>query len=80
MDVRHLSSPIHDQICYAFISIAVFFLFYLFIYFFTGGSVPPHGAAVREPEVQNSAGRLSTEHHPQLGQRVLEMAEQHGTG
>ena len=54
--------------------------FFVFFFVFTGGSVPPHGAAVKEPEVQNGAGRLSTEHHPQLDQRVHEMAEQHGTG
>lgn len=48
--------------------------------YFIGGNVPPHGAAVRESEIQNGAGRLSTEYYPQLGRRVQEMARQHGRG
>lgn len=46
----------------------------------TGGYIPPHSTTVRELEIQNSAGRVSAEHYPQLGQRVQEMAEQLGTG
>lgn len=47
---------------------------------FTGGDVPAHGAAVGEPEFQDGAGRVSTQHHPQLGQRVQEVAGGHGEG
>lgn len=35
-----------------------------------GGDILPHRAAVGQPDVQNGAGRLSTEHGSQLGLRV----------
>ena len=53
---------------------------YFYLYHFIGGNVPPHSAAVKEPEIQNGTGRVSAEHHPQLGQRVQEMARQLWTG
>lgn len=40
-----------------------------------GGDILPHRAAVRQPDVQDGAGRLSTQHGPQLGSRVQEVAE-----
>lgn len=46
---------------------------------FSGNYFPPHGAAVKEPELQHCSGRVSPQHCSQLDQRVQEMAEQHGT-
>lgn len=59
------------------VSVFSFLCFHVVV---TGGYIPPHCTTVRELEVQNSAGRVSAEHYPQLGQRVHEMAEQLGTG
>lgn len=37
---------------------------------FTGRYFPPHGAAVKEPEVQHCSGRVSSQYCSQLDQRV----------
>lgn len=67
-----------STMCYCLWSVLSAFIIH--VCHFLGGNIPPHGAAVREPEVQNSTGHMSSEHHPQLGQRVQEMARKNGKG